>query len=75
MKALSRRLHKLELRRIEQTPSAPIDARRLLLEKINAVRARLDAAKERGEYVPEVDPEEARAIWNARIAELRKEVP
>jgi len=59
MKALRRRLHKLELRRIEQTPKVLISAKCLLLEKINAVRARLDAARERGEYVPEVHPEQA----------------
>jgi hypothetical protein len=71
MKTISRRLHKLELRGIEETPQAPGDAKRKLLERINAVRARLDAARERGEYVPDTDPEQAKAMWDARIAELR----
>jgi len=73
MKTISKRLCKLELRRIEQTPNViPGDANRRLLEKINAIRERLDAARAAGEYLPTPDPERVKAILRERFAHLRK---
>jgi hypothetical protein len=73
MRAISNRLRKLELRRIEKTPVGPAgDAKRMLLEKINKIRERLDAARDCGEDTPPVDTEAVMAVWRARIAEYGK---
>ena len=76
MKTISKRLCKLELRRIEQTPNViPGDANRRLLEKINAIRERLDAARAAGVYIPIPDPEHVKALLRERLAHLRRKEP
>ena len=56
MTSLQRRLQKLELRNLAYGLAAQPDgeAKRFLIARIQAIRERLQAARDRGEYVPTV---------------------
>ena len=57
MTSLQRRLQKLELRSLAYGSDARPDgeAKRFVIARIEAIRQRIQAARERGEYVPTVD--------------------
>jgi hypothetical protein len=74
MTSLQRRLQKLELRSVAYGLAAQPDgeAKRFLIARIQAIRERLQAARDRGEYVPTVDAAEVKARLRAVLEEIRK---
>ena len=73
MTNLQRRLQKLELRSIAYGLAAQPDgeAKRFLIARIQAIRERLQAARDRGEYVPTVDVDEVKARLRAVLEDIR----
>ena len=69
MTNLERRLQKLELRSLSYGLDAQPDGywKRLLMERIEAIRQRLQAARDRGEYVPTVEVGEVKARLRALL--------
>ena len=74
MTSLQRRLQKLELRSIAYGLAAQPDgeSKRLFLARIQAIRQRLQAARDRGEYVPTVDVGEVKARLRAVLEDIRR---
>ena len=74
MTNLQRRLQKLELRSIAYGLAAQPDgeAKRFLIARIQAIRERLQAARDRGEYVPTVDVGEGMARLRAVLEDIRR---
>jgi hypothetical protein len=71
---LGRRLQKLEFRRQEERSFAlmPGEARRLMEEKLDAVRRRMQPAIDSGEYeAPDVTAEQVAAMLRAHLEESR----
>ena len=72
MSGLQRRLQKLELRSLAYGLAAQPDgeAKRFLIARIQAIRERLQAARDRGEYVPRIEvaevKERLRALFEGR---------
>jgi len=74
MKAgLQRRLRKLELRSPAYGLAAQPDgeAKRFVIARIAAIRERMQAARDRGEYVPTVDVGEVKARLRAVLENMR----
>jgi hypothetical protein len=74
MKAgLQRRLEKLEGRSLAHTLAAQPEgeSKRLFLARLAAIRQRLEAARDRGEYVPTVDVGEVKARLRAVLEDMR----
>ena len=73
MTSLQRRLQKLELRNLAYGLDARPDgeAKRFLMERIDAMRQRIQAARDRGEYVPTVDVGEVKARLRAVLEDMR----
>jgi hypothetical protein len=67
MTSLQRRLQKLESRSLAHTLAAQPDghSKRLLIEQIEAIRQRQQAARDRGVYMPPVDVGEVKARLRA----------
>jgi hypothetical protein len=74
MTNLQRRLQKLELRSIACGFTAQPDgeAKRFVIARIAAIRERLQAARDRGEYVPTVDPGEVKQRLRAVLEDMRR---
>jgi hypothetical protein len=74
MTSLQRRLQKLELRSQAYGLAAQPDgeAKRFLIARIQAIRERLQAARDRGEYVPTVDAAEVKARLRAVLEDIRR---
>jgi len=70
MTSLQRRLQKLELRSLAYGLDAHPDgeSKRFVIARIEAIRERLQAARDRGEYVPPVDVSEVKARLRACLA-------
>ena len=75
LSGLQRRLQKLELRSPEYILAAQPDgeAKRFLIARIQAIRERLRAARDRGEYVPTVDVGEVKARLRAVLEDMRRD--
>jgi hypothetical protein len=73
MTSLQRRLQKLELRSLAYGLAARPDggAKRFLIARIEAIRQRLQAARDRGEYVPTVDVGEVKQRLRAVLEDMR----
>ena len=74
MSNLRRRLQKLECRRREEQSFVPMpgEARRLLEEKIEAVRLRMEPAIDSGEFEqPDVSADQVAAMLDALLGENR----
>jgi hypothetical protein len=73
MTSLQRRLQKLEHRSIAYGLAAQPDgeAKRFFIARIQAIRERLQAARDRGEYVPTVDAGEVKARLRAVLEDIR----
>ena len=74
MKAgLQRRLEKLEGRSLAHTLAAQPEgeSKRLFIARIEAIRQRLQAARDRGEYVPTVDVGEVKQRLRAVLEDMR----
>ena len=73
MTSLQRRLQKLELRSRAHSLDAQPDGywKRLFMERIEAIRQRLQAARDRGEYVPTVDVGEVKQRLRACLEDMR----
>lgn len=69
---LDRRLQKLETRVIQTSTqqAAAGNARQLLRERIDQIRARMDAARARGEEVPTATLEQVKAVFRDRYGAL-----
>ena len=74
MRSLQRRLQKLESRSLAYGLAAQPDgeAKRFLIARIQAIRERLQAARDRGEYVPTVDAAEVKARLRAVLEDIRR---
>jgi hypothetical protein len=74
MTSLQRRLQKLEVRNLAYGLAAQPDgeAKRFLIARIQAIRERLQAARDRGEYVPTVDAGEVKARLRAVLKDIRR---
>ena len=74
MTSLQLRLQKLELRSIAYGLAAQPDgeARRFVMARIQAIRERLQAARDRSEYVPTVDAAEVKARLRAVLEDIRR---
>jgi hypothetical protein len=74
MTSLQRRLQKLELRSLAYGLAAQPDgeAKRFLIARIQAIRERLQAARDRGEYVPTVDAGEVKRRLRAVLEDIRR---
>jgi hypothetical protein len=74
MTSLQRRLQKLELRSPEYILAAQPDgeAKRFVIARIQAIRERLQAARDRGEYVPTIDAAEVKARLRAVLEDIRR---
>jgi hypothetical protein len=74
MTSLQRRLQKLELRSLAYGLAAQPDgeAKRFVIARIQAIRERIQAARDRGEYVPPVDVGEVKARLRAVLEDMRK---
>ena len=70
MTSLQRRLQKLELRSLAYRLAAQPDgeAKRFVIARIEAIRQRIQAARDRGENVPTVDIGEVKARLRACLA-------
>jgi hypothetical protein len=73
MTSLQRRLEKLEGRSLAHTLAAQPDgeAKRFLIARIQAVRERLQAARDRGEYVPRIGVAEVKERLRAVLEDMR----
>jgi hypothetical protein len=73
MTSLQRRLQKLELRSLVYGLAAQPDreAKRFVIARIEAIRERLQAARDRGEYVPTVNVGEVNARLRAVLEDMR----
>ena len=73
MTSLQRRLQKLELRSLAYGLAAHPDgeAKRFVIARIEAMRQRIQAARDRGEYVPTVDVGEVKARLRAVLENMR----
>jgi hypothetical protein len=71
---LQTRLQKLERRSLTHGLAARPDgeSKRLLMERIAAIRQRLQAARDRGEYVPTVDAGEVKQRLRAVLEDMRR---
>jgi hypothetical protein len=75
MKAgLQRRLEKLEGRSLAHTLAAQPEgeAKRFVIARIQAIRERLQAARDRGEYVPTVDVGYVKERLRACLEDMRR---
>ena len=74
MTSLQRRLQKLELRSQAYGLAAQPEGywKRLFMERIEAIRQRLQATRDRGEYVPTVDAAEVKARLRAVLEDIRR---
>ena len=74
MTSLQRRLQKLELRNLAYGVAAQPDgeAKRFVIARIQAIRERLQAARDRGEYVPTIDAAEVKARLRAVLEDIRR---
>jgi hypothetical protein len=74
MTSLQRRIQKLELRSPEYILAAQPDgeAKRFVIARIEAMRQRIQAARDRGEYVPTVDVGEVKARLRAVLEDIRR---
>jgi hypothetical protein len=74
MTNLQRRLQKLELRSLAYGLAAQPEgeAKRFVMARIEAIRERLQAARDRGEYVPTVDAGEVKARLRAVLEDMRR---
>jgi hypothetical protein len=77
MTGLQRRLQELELRSLTYGLAARPDgeAKRFVLARIQAIRERLQAARDRGEYVPTVDVGEVKERLRAVLEDIRRRRP
>ncbi len=73
MTSLRRRLQKLELRSLAYGFAAQPDgeSKRFVIARIEAIRQRLQAARDRGEYVPPVDVGEIKQRLRALLEDMR----
>ena len=73
MTSLQRRLQKLELRSLAYGSAAQPDgeAKRFVIARIEAIRQRIQAARDRGEYVPTVDVGEVKRRLRAVLEDMR----
>ena len=73
MTSLQRRLQKLELRSLAYGLAAQPDgeSKRFVIARIEAIRQRLQAARDRGEYVPPVDVGEIKQRLRALLEDMR----
>jgi len=73
MTSLQRRLQKLELRSLAHSLAAQPDgeSKRFVIARIEAIRQRLQAARDRGEYVPTVDVDEVKQRLRAVLEDMR----
>ena len=71
---LQTRLQKLERRSPTHGLAARPDgeSKRLLIARIQAIRERLQAARDRGEYVPTADVGEVKARLRAVLEDMRR---
>jgi hypothetical protein len=74
MTSLQRRLQKLELRSVAYGLATQPDgeAKRFVMARIEAIRERIQAARDRGEYVPTVDVGEVKERLRAVLEDIRK---
>ena len=74
MTSLQRRLQKLELRSLAYGLAARPDgeAKRFLIARIQAIRERLQAARDRGEYVPRIGVAEVKERLRACLEDMRR---
>ena len=74
MTNLQRRLQKLELRSIAYGLAERPDgeAKRFLIARIQAIRERLQAARDRGEYVPTADVGQVKERLRAVLEDIRR---
>ena len=74
MTSLQRRLRKLELRSLSYGLNARPDgeAKRFLIARIQAIRERLQAARDRGEYVPRIGVAEVKEWLRACLEGHKK---
>jgi hypothetical protein len=72
MTSLQRRLQKLELRSLAYGLAGQSDgeSKRFVMERIEAIRQRIQAARDRGEYVPTVDVGEVKARLRAVLEDM-----
>ena len=77
MTSLQRRLQKLELRSQAYGLAAQPDgeAKRFVIARIEAMRQRIQAARDRGEYVPTVDVGEVKERLRAVLEDIRRRRP
>ena len=77
MTSLQRRLQKLELRSLAYGLAAQPDgeAKRFVIARIEAMRQRIQAARDRGEYVPTVDVGEVKQRLRAVLEDIRRKKP
>jgi hypothetical protein len=77
MTSLQRRLQKLELRSPEYILAAQPDgeAKRFVIARIEAMSQRIQAARDRGEYVPTVDVGEVKERLRAVLEDIRRRRP
>ena len=70
---LQTRIQKLESRSLSHGLAAQPDgeSKRFVLARIQAIRERLQAARDRGEYVPTVDAGEVKARLRAVLEDMR----
>jgi hypothetical protein len=71
---LRRRLRKLELHRQEHRLDTQPEGywKRLLMERLEVMSQRLQAARDRGEYVPQVDVGEVKQRLRAFLEDMKK---
>jgi hypothetical protein len=74
MTSLQRRLQKLESRSLAYGLAAQPDgeSKRFVIARIEAIRQRIQAARDRGEYVPTVDVNEVKAWLRACLEGHKK---
>ena len=70
---MQRHLQKLELRNLAYGLDARPDgeSKRFLMERIAAIRQRLQAARDRGEYVPRIGVAEVKERLRAVLEDIR----
>jgi hypothetical protein len=75
MTSLQRRLQKLELRSLAYRLTVQPDgeAKRFLIARIEAISQRIQAARDRGEYVPRVELGEVKQRLRACLEDMRRE--
>ena len=74
MTSLQRRLQKLELRSLAYGLAAQPDgeSKRFVIARIEAIRQRIQAARDRGEYVPRIGVAEVKARLRACLEGHKK---